>query len=122
MDAVGADQDIAARGFGVRAGAIEEIRRDAALVLAEGAEPAAGMDRIRAEPFLDGAMDHALQPAAMDRELRNVMAGIDAADLAPDFLAVTVEIIKLVGADRDVVELLASGRGRRVRASHAAAC
>ena len=36
MNAVGADQDIAAHGLGVRAGAIEEIRRDAALVLGEG--------------------------------------------------------------------------------------
>jgi len=34
------------------------------------------------------------------------MAGIDAAGFAPDFLAVAIEIIKLVGADRDVVELL----------------
>ena len=89
-----------------RAGAIEEIRGDAALVLGEGAEPAAGVDGVRAEPLLDGAVDHALQPAAMDRELRHVMAGIDAAGFAPDFLAVAVEIIKLVGADRDVVELL----------------
>ena len=64
------------------------------------------MDRVLAQPLLDGAMDHALQPAAMDRELRHVMAGIDAARIAPDFLAVAIEIIQHVGADRDVVELL----------------
>src|ERR1700686_389921 len=34
------------------------------------------------------------------------MAGIDAAGFAPDFLAMAIEVIKLVGADRDVVELL----------------
>src|SRR4051812_41074264 len=106
MNAVGADQDIAAHRLGVAAGAIEEIRRYAALVLGEGAEPAAGMDRVRAKPLLDGAMDHALQPAAMDRELRHLVTGIDAANLAPDFLAVAVEIIKLMGADRGVVKLL----------------
>src|SRR5260221_6161491 len=42
----------------------------------------------------------------MDRKLRHVMPGIDAAGFAPDFLAVAIEVIKLVGADRDVVELL----------------
>src|SRR6478609_8256014 len=34
------------------------------------------------------------------------MAGIDAAGFAPDFLAVPIEIIEHVGADRDVVKLL----------------
>jgi hypothetical protein len=61
---------------------------------------------IPSQPLLDGAVDHALQPAAMNRELRHVVTGIDTAGFAPHFLAVAVEIIKLVGADRDVVELL----------------
>src|ERR1700689_272086 len=34
------------------------------------------------------------------------MTGIDATHVAPNFLAMAVEIIKHVGADRDVVELL----------------
>ena len=34
------------------------------------------------------------------------MTGIDAADVAPDFLAVTIEIIQHVGTNSDVVELL----------------
>ena len=106
MDAVGTDQDIPAHGAGVGAGPIEEIRRDAALVLGEGAEPAAGVNRLRSEPLLDSAVDHALQPAAVNRELRHVMTGIDAAGLAPDLLAVTIEIIEDVGADRGIVELL----------------
>src|ERR1700722_8317554 len=106
MTAVGADQNIAAHGLAVSPRAIEEMRGDAALVLAEGPEPAAGVNRVRAQPFLDGAVNHALQPAAMDRELRHVMAGVDAADVAPDFLAMAIEIIEHIGADRDVVELL----------------
>ena len=40
----------------------------------------------------------------MDRELRHVVTGIEAARLAPDFLAVTVEIIQLVGANSGGVE------------------
>ncbi len=106
MDAVGADQDVTAHGPGMRACTIEEIGRDAALVLGEGPKTASGVDCVRPEPLLDGAMNHALQPAAMDRELRHVMAGIDATGFAPDFLAVAVEIIKLVGTNSDVVELL----------------
>ena len=106
MNAVGADQDVAAHGLGVAAGAIEEISRDAAFVLGEGPQPAAGVDRVMPQPRFHGAVDHALQPAAVDRELRHVVAGIDAARLAPDFLTMTIEIIEHVGADRDVVELL----------------
>jgi hypothetical protein len=34
------------------------------------------------------------------------MAGVDAAGFAPDFLTMAVEIIKLVGSDRDVIERL----------------
>src|SRR3984957_9373348 len=106
MNAVCADQNIAAYGLAVAARAIEEVRGDAALVLAEGSEPAAGVNRVRSQSLLDGAVNHALQPAAMDRELRHVMAGVDTADVAPDFLAMAIEIIEHISADRDVVELL----------------
>ena len=75
------------------------MRDHAAFVLRERAEPATGVDRLLAEPLLDGAMDDALQPPAMNRELRHVVAGAEAARLAPDFLAVTVEIIQIIGAD-----------------------
>ena len=74
-------KDVAAHGLDMAARAIEEIRGDAALILGEGAEPAAGVDGIPSQPLLDGAVDHALQPAAMNRELRHVVAGIDAARL-----------------------------------------
>jgi hypothetical protein len=86
------------------AAAVEEMRDHAALVLRERAETATGMDRLRPEPFLDGTMDHALQPAAMNGELRHVVAGIEAARLAPHFLAVAVEIIQLVGANSGSIE------------------
>ena len=106
MDAVGADQHVAVRGAPVRAVAIEEIGGDAALVLLEVAEPMAGVQPAFAEPRAHRLMDHALQPAAMDRELRHVVAGVDAARLAPDLLAEAVGVDQLVGADRDGVEPL----------------
>src|SRR5580692_2107839 len=65
-----------------------------------------GVDDFLAEPFLDRPKNDVLQAPAVDRELRYVMAGIDAANVAPDFLTMAVEIIKHVGADRDVIELL----------------
>ena len=102
--------------------AVEEVGRDAALVLREGAKPAAGVDRLRPEPLLDGAMDDALEAAAVDRELRHIVAGVDAAGFAPDFLAMTIEVIELVGADRDVVKLLQQTKAWQARAWHAAAC
>src|ERR1700722_5231317 len=105
MNAVGANENIAAYGLAVASRAIEEVRGDAALVLAEGPEPTTGVDGVRSQPFLDGPMNHALQPAAMDRELRHVMAGVDTADVAPDFLAMAIEIIEHIGADRAVVAL-----------------
>src|SRR5436305_11881978 len=88
------------------AGPIEEIGGDAAFVLRERTEPATGVDRRRSEPLLDSAMNDALKTTAVDRKLRHVMAGIDAAGFAPDLLAVAVEVIELVGADCDVVKLL----------------
>jgi len=42
----------------------------------------------------------------MHRELRHVVAGVDAARLAPDLLAEPVGVDQLVGADRDGVEPL----------------
>ena len=104
MDAVGADQNIAARGVAMAAAAIEEIGGDAAIVLRERAEPAIQMDARFTQAGARRLVDDVLQPAAMDGELRNVVAGIEAARLAPDLLAEAIGIDELVGADRDRVE------------------
>ena len=66
MDAVGADQDIAAYGMDMTASAVEKMGGDAAFILGESAKPAAGVDRLLAEPLLHRAVDHALQSAAVD--------------------------------------------------------
>ena len=104
MNTVGADQDVAARGLHMVVVAVEEIGGDAAFVLREGDQFAAGMDRFLAEALLHRLMDHALQTAAMNRELRHVEARAITALLAPDFLTVTVEIVQLIGADGDGIE------------------
>jgi hypothetical protein len=40
----------------------------------------------------------------VDRELRHVEAGVEAAGLAPDLLAEAVDVDELLGADRDPVD------------------
>src|SRR5271168_5603623 len=106
MNAVSADQDVAAHRFYVLARAIEEMRGHPALVLRKGAQLATGVNGFLAEPLFDRPENDVLQSPAVDRKLRHVVAGIDAANVAPDFLAMAVEIIQHVGTDRDVIELL----------------
>ena len=64
----------------------------------------AGVDAAFAEPRAHRLEDRALQPAAVDRELRHVVAGVEAARLAPDLLAEPVGVDQLEGADADGVE------------------
>jgi len=104
MNAVGADQHVAFGGAPVRAVAVEEPGGDAAFVLGEAAEPVAGVQPAFAEPRAHRLMDDALQPAAMHRELRHVIARVDAARLAPDLLAEAVGVDQLMSADRDGIE------------------
>ena len=59
----------------------------------------AGEDVLLAQPFDRGIEQDLLQRAAMDRELRPFVAGLDAARLAPDRLAALGEIGELLGAD-----------------------
>jgi hypothetical protein len=106
MDAVRADQHVAACGRLMRAVAIEEIGGDAAFVLRERTEAAVQMNARLSEPRAHRLVDHALESAAMDGELRDVVAGVESARLAPDLLAEPVGIEQLVSADRDRVQPL----------------
>ena len=56
------------------------------------------------EPFDHRLMDHALQAAAVDGELRHVVAGIEPALFVPDLLAVARQIKKFGGANGDGIE------------------
>ena len=51
-----------------------------------------------------GLMQDALQLAAMDRELRHVEAGIEAAQLAPDRRAEAVHVDQLMSAHADGIK------------------
>ena len=106
MNAVGADQDVAAHAAAVTAVAVEEMGGDAALVLRERTEPVTGMDAAFTEPRPHRLKDRALQPATMNRELRHVIAGIEAARLTPDLLTEPVGVDQLKGADADRVEAI----------------
>src|SRR5262252_11217598 len=90
----------------MRAVAVEELGGDAGFVLTECAEPMAGMDAGVAEPLAHRLIDDALQAATMDRELRHVIAGVEAARLAPNFLAEAIGVEQLVRADRHRIEPL----------------
>ena len=57
-----------------------------------------------AEPRAHRLVNHALKPAAMDRELRDVIAGIEPARLAPYLLSETVGVEQFVGPDRHGVQ------------------
>src|SRR5262245_26080761 len=104
MDAVGADKDVATRCRAAGAVTAEEIRRDAAVVLRKSAEPMAGVDTVLSDPATERFVDHALQPAAMDRELRILEARVSAARLAPDLLAAAVHVEQFVCANANGVE------------------
>src|SRR3712207_6733444 len=95
----------------MHARAAEEVGGDAALVLREGAETADGADGALADALLDCLIQHALQASAVNRELRHVVTGVDAARLAPDLLTKAIEVEQLVGADGDGVEAVEQPEG-----------
>ena len=64
----------------------------------------AGENVLFSQPFDRGIEQNLLQRAAMDRELRPFVTGLDAARLAPDRLAVLGEIRELLGADSGRIE------------------
>src|SRR5260370_27333716 len=66
----------------------------------------AGVDARLAEAGADCLVNDRLQPAAMDRELRHLVAGVGPAQLAPDLLPEAVGIEQLVGSDSHRVEAI----------------
>src|SRR6266702_737490 len=62
------------------------------------------MNGLAAQPLDHRLMNDALQATAMDRELRHVMAGIEATLFVPHLLAVAGQIEQFAGANGDRVE------------------
>ena len=93
VDAVRADEHVAAHGLAARPELrVGEMRDDAALVLDEALQLHAGAYRAGTEFGDHVIVDHFLQPTAMDRELREVEAGVRAARFAPDLLAEPADV------------------------------
>src|SRR5262249_23862365 len=106
MNAVGADQHVAARSRPMRAMAVEEVGAHAAFVLAKMPQAMAGGGARLAVPGAQRLVDGRLQPATMDGELRHLVARIGAAQLAPDLLPEAVGVEQLVGSDPHGVEAI----------------
>src|SRR4029453_18172445 len=99
MDAVAADENVA-RHRGARAlGECLEAGFDGAFLLREGREYVARAHRSPPQPLDRRVAQHALQLAAVDRELRHLVAGLHPARLAPDLLAEAVGVDQLARAD-----------------------
>ena len=82
---------------GFAGGLVDEFGTDAAFGLGPAGEMVAGEDVLPAQALDRGIEQDLLQRAAMDRELRPFVAGLDAARLAPDRLAVLGEVGELLG-------------------------
>ena len=104
MDAVAADENVAGH-CGARAlGEFLEAGFDGSFLLREGGEYVARVHGRAPQPLDHGIAQHALQVAAVDGKLRHFVAGLQAARLAPDFLAEAVGVDQLARADGDLVE------------------
>src|SRR5512140_1128888 len=83
MDAVAADRDLAAGRFGIL-----ETDRHAVIVLIDPEAAMPELHGICAQTIAHGAQQYVVQVGAMDRKLRPVVAGVTAARLLVDELAV----------------------------------
>src|SRR3569832_1709737 len=122
MDAVGADQQRALIRAGGIAVAGDEAGSDAGVRLAPVLEMMAGQDVLSPDALARGVEQDLQKDAAVDRELRPFVAGLQPARLRPDLLAMLGEVGELLGAHRRFVETveqteldqLAAGMGQYV--------
>ena len=91
---------------GLSGGLVDEIGANAVRCFGPAAQMMAGENVLSPQPFGGGVEQDLLQRAAMDRELRPFVTGLDAARLAPDRLAVLGKIGEFPGAHARGVELV----------------
>src|SRR5262245_16962337 len=107
MNAISCNQEVATCGHTLaRTVAPEECRGDTTPVLREIDQLMSNMNMILADACLRCVVEHALQLAAVNRILWVVIACVEAAQLVPDFLAESVGIDQLIGANRDTLKRL----------------
>src|SRR5262249_32935813 len=104
VDAVRSDQDIATHRPAMMSVPVKKVGNDTRLILRERAKAAAQIDLRISEPCLRGLVNHGLKPPAMNRELRHLVASIQASRLPPNLLTEAVCIEKLIGADRGRIQ------------------
>ena len=104
MDAVGADQGVAVYFDGFAGCAVLEAGDDFIAAFLEFGELAGGVDAGGAEAGEGGFVQHGVQLAAVDGELRRVVAGVGAAEFGPDGLAEAVGVDQFAGADAGAVQ------------------
>ena len=106
MDAIGADEHVGAHGLAAHAGlGVREMRDDPALVLHEPLQPEPRAHCAGTESRNHFVVDHLLQTAAMDRELRIVEARVQPTQLGPHLLPKPADVMQFLGADADGVKL-----------------
>ena len=96
------------------AGGVAKPGRHPLAVLREADQPVAQADPRVAQPLAGGTVEQALQPAAVDRELRPVVAGLETARLAPDPLPEAVAVDQLPGPHAGGVELRQQAQRRQL--------
>src|SRR6185503_1749331 len=99
MDAVGADQDVGLGGLDDAAVAVGEASGHLRALLLEGGDAPAKVDPVGAEPAFGAVEQDHLQFAAMNRELRPRQAGMAAARIGPDGLAMAIGVAQLARLD-----------------------
>ncbi len=107
IDAVAGDRDAAAHGEALlAAGTVGEGDGDTGLILRDAEAMTVDDDAIGARAVAERIEQHHLQIAAMDRELRMVVAGGAAERLLVDQLPEAVEEGRVLGRDRDLGQRL----------------
>ncbi len=122
IDAVAGDRDATAHGAAVRAARpIGEMHADAGLILLDAEAMMIGDEPVVPRARAEGIEQHHLQIAAMDRELRMIVAGGAPERLLIDQLAEAIEEGRVRGCDRDLRQRRPRARARQVPWWHAAA-
>src|SRR5262249_16214827 len=107
MNPIGRDQHIATCGHGLlRPVAPGECRGDTIRVLRHIAKLMPCINMVRADPRPCSLMEHTQKLATVYGKLRIVITGIETTRFTPEFLAESIGVDQLSGANSDAIERL----------------
>src|SRR6266508_1127891 len=105
MNPICRDQHVAPCGHGLlRTVAPNECRGDTMRVLRHIVKLMGCMNIVLADPCPGRLIEHPLQLTTMDGQLRIIIARIETTRFAPEFLAESVGVDQLIGANSDAIE------------------